>query len=248
MEPKISSYPSLSSYVTFANNPLIYNDPDGKNYVLIIQHNQKDKNGSIIVKVTYYTVASDSDSKKSAELGEQFWEEQNGKFVYSTDEKDYDIIFDIDVVSDENPEEQANIDDNEFALKSDRKATNIGESNALYLKSDDDKIFEGENNPGITADEAIISVKKNSKNNKKVSAHEQGHTLGIDHIDDTIMQEALQGNKGFVTTTVIQTILVNAGIGKSNQLVKPNNADAKIIDNKKQDKPKDFNKGVVKRK
>ena len=77
---------------------------------------------------------------------------------------------------------------------------------------------------GVTKNGNDISLNRKDKDSD-VGSHEIGHALGIEHIENTIMSTAINVNHVTATNNnVIQTILVNAGIGKENGFTKTSTA------------------------
>ena len=89
-----AKYPSLSPYVYCADNPVKLVDPDGEDFVTIIDHENK----TITIKATYYAANKD---KELLQLGIDQWNQQSGKYSYIMEKEGenvpYTINFDLNV-------------------------------------------------------------------------------------------------------------------------------------------------------
>ena len=92
-DPLQRKYPGMSPYNFTANNPMLYVDRDGRDYIVYIDHTTK----TIIIKATYHTVKGDDAS--NAHQGAKKWNDESNKWrlgYNSTGEK-YSIRFELTV-------------------------------------------------------------------------------------------------------------------------------------------------------
>ena len=98
VDPQSDKYPSLSPYVYCADNPVKLVDPNGEDFVTIIDN----KNKTITIKATYYAANKD---KGLLQQGIDLWMQQSDKYSYIM-EKDgqsipYTIKFDLSIAEGE---------------------------------------------------------------------------------------------------------------------------------------------------
>jgi hypothetical protein len=236
IDPQFKKYPGISPYAFCANNPILYIDKDGQDYGVYVDHATK----TIIIKATIYTTA---ESQERAQSAANVWN-GNNKFAYSiTDPKtgvvsQYDIKFELTVECHDMPQ---------YA------AMNNNEANSFEVLPNNNKIFEGKNNPGATEPDHKRSYSKQNIDgvNKQLEtdAHEIGHTLtaGEGHSDGGLMNPSLEGGSLEIQKSTVQNILKSAGIGgndspKVDKTDKPHNP---IHEQNTEQKPTDFEKGKV---
>ena len=190
LDPHAVKYPSMSDYSYVAGNPVIFVDPDGRDYELVWDHEKK----TVKVKMTLYVAEGDENSYNSAANAAQFWNDQSNKFQFVTgrkeNEKAYDIGFEIEVKSVEKPLGEFNNDRTPFVgLES--KMTPSEASNVFQVLPDDQVPNDpgtGNERNGLTTKGALISVKE-SRKNTDTGTHEVGHGLGMKHSLFGIMVE-----------------------------------------------------------
>jgi RHS repeat-associated protein len=189
-DPHGADYFRLSPYNYSNNNPILYNDPTGKDYAIYFKKN-KNGNMEITITATYYVKKGDKESKESAEAGTKLWNDQSGQFVLRVGDKnehtDYEINFDLKVVDVDDPQKEKNKDyhDDDGALTKD------GSSN-IYQVVDDNAI----STPGLTTGLYDAKVRRSKSDDPQAGAHEIGHTLGIDDQGSGVMNG---GNTGETT-------------------------------------------------
>jgi len=219
LEPMIAKYPSLSPYVAFADNPILFKDPSGEDYSVYVDHSEKVR--KITVKAVLYVQKGKADDFNSAKSASEFWNQQSGKYQYKVGRFGnailYDINFEVKVIPVDNPYGEKTSDmGQDYFEGQPKKSTKDNSSNIYELLPNDDSSFildNGEVHNGNTSHGFIIKVKEERKDSE-TGGHEFGHALGFGHLDFTIMSEysnLYRSNK--INETIIQQILQNAGIG-----------------------------------
>jgi hypothetical protein len=99
IDPLAAKYPHQSPYTAFNNNPIYYNDPDGKEGVGVVDH----KNKTITIKAVYYTeVGKDGFSTENLEQLRGINTSLNAQGYQVTDEANalhgYTVQFDLQFV------------------------------------------------------------------------------------------------------------------------------------------------------
>lgn len=195
-DPHSASYFGLSPYCYSNNNPMLYNDPSGKDYAIYFN---QDKNGdwNITITATYYVKKGDDESKKSAEAGTKLWNNQSGQSILRVGDKkehtDYVINFDLKVVEVDDPEKEKKKD---FDKKDDAK-TKDGSSN-VYSVVDDNDI----STPGLTTGLYDAKVRREKKDDPQAGAHEIGHTLGVGDEGSGLMNGGNTGETNIYNTNI----------------------------------------------
>ena len=94
VDPMSAKYPSLSPYTYCADNPVKLVDPNGEDFVTIIDHESK----TITIKATYYAANKD---KELLQHGIDQWNQLSGKYSYLMEKEGenvpYTINFDLNV-------------------------------------------------------------------------------------------------------------------------------------------------------
>ena len=183
VDPQAAKYPSLSPYTYCADNPVKLVDPNGEDFVTIID----DKNKTITIKATYYAANKD---KKLLQQGIDLWMQQSEKYSY-TMEKDgqsipYTIKFDLSIA------------EGDYATSFDAKSampTHQGMNFFEVLP----EVKGSDNNP--IRGKCISGFGINVSNDYtlagydpvRTAAHEIGHSLGC---ADTFLQDDLMVSGG----------------------------------------------------
>jgi hypothetical protein len=135
VDPHSSNYFSLSPYTYVANTPVIAIDPDGRDYILIVDHKAR----TITIKAVYYTKSGDATAYSSAQNATTFWNNKSGKYSYQIKNGkttlSYQINFDLQVHPVASPAGEATKDKSpRFSFT--QKLTSDGSSNIYEIKSD----------------------------------------------------------------------------------------------------------------
>ncbi len=178
VDPLAEKHPNISPYTYCMNNPVVFVDPDGRDFGLYIDFEK----GTVTIRATYYTTNQD---KNSASNATQSWNNQSGKFSYNfTDENGNKQSFkvnyelNVEVVTPDAGQSEMS------ALNQALTANTSGEGN-VYKVVDDNKLDANTN--GSTS-QNYIQV-KNSKKDAETGSHEVGHSLGILHSEKGLMTE-----------------------------------------------------------
>ena len=194
-DPLALSYPSVSPYAYCANNPVNVIDTNGNDYKLVYDEG----NRTITVSAQYYTTESYADGLSKAL---NFWNGQSGKFKI----EGYIINFDLSVVI-VTPFSGRSDHNTIFNMRRQIQENTYEES--LEIKFNE----YGEHIAGVARDGRFITKYINFADEKTVP-HEIGHTLGLMHLDGTIMDPNRDAVMPIVTPEQVESIINNSNTNK----------------------------------
>ena len=170
VDPLAEKYYPYSPYNYCAGDPVNKIDPDGRDYGVVF--NSEDK--TITISATYYAT---SDSYESAKNSVDLINAQSGKFKYEMDGVEYAVNFCLKAVD---------IKSNSIGdLNMAKAMDDTGEANTYLVVPDNDRRLD-ENTNGSTVGGQDIFV-KSSRSKSETGGHEIGHTLGMTHNESGLM-------------------------------------------------------------
>ena len=211
VDPQASKYPSLSPYVYCANNPIKLVDPNGEDYEVVVD----DQNKTITIIAIYYT---SNDNKEKLQKGLDAWNEQSGKYAFVTGKGDksqsYTINFDLSIAMDEKGN----------AIES---CTRDGISNTFSVES---ILTEGRR--GETEEGYKMRVLNNAPD--RTTIHEIGHTIGIGDFSQGVMESGGDGDKiykEFISSSLKSAKIINTGLQFVPEIISPKAKSCSSLEN-----------------
>ena len=199
VDPLSSKYPSESCYSFTANSPMFLMERDGKDYILVVDHNSK----TITVKATYNVVKGDQRSLDDAKNAVEFWNNQSGYYEASVGKGkskiSYTINFDLTVNETTSIQSEMGRPYTDAAVNgpSSTNYANSGKDGQNSFVTYDDADFSKiktkfkatQDADGLTFDGNSIAMPATKSADLKGlgNPHEVGHSLGILHFLGTIM-------------------------------------------------------------
>lgn len=176
-----AKYPNLSPYAYSGNNPILFKDIDGRDFIVVIDH----KNKTITIKqIVFY---KDEAAKKADQGAVTQWESFSA--IYETkDGIKYNVDFDIDTVVLGTKTKPAT--NQEVIDKANEK---LGNNAVLFL---DDTTFKteyinkgGEEDPDLMGgftEGSNVTYNRASVANDNTNAHEKGHQFYLEDKENAV--------------------------------------------------------------
>jgi hypothetical protein len=234
LDPLMKKYPNMSPYIFTANNPVIYVDYDGKDFILKIEGNK------MTISATYY-IENDEKMIKQVNNAISYINSHSDKFKFTDkDGNIYDIKFNL------KSEIKETEDEAESAALSDDSGNFIKDDGGFPLdvfgtmgstkKGGDLTLIANANNAPPYWKEKFPEIEKDPDGyNTEVIKHEILHTLGVDH--------KASGERGTqITESVVKGMLRYAGQKNLKKgLIEPEKSKGfSMMDNKKLKKNPDY--------
>ena len=191
VDPMSDKYPLFSPYVYCANNPIKLVDPNGEDYVVIVD----EKKQTMTIKAIYYTA---EDNKSELQEGLDIWNSQSGRFYHKMNGKNYEVVFDLQVA------------EGDFSTDSEARSAAFGDGK-MSINNYFEKSSPGVNKRGATTDGNIIQLDPEIGGRRSL-AHEIGHTIGIGEWTFGLMSQGTEETQ-ITRRNVLQT-MARAGLGR----------------------------------
>ncbi len=158
VDPMADKYPGISPYAYCAWNPVKLVDPDGRDWVVVFDHEKK----TVTIEAKYAT--NNDDAKASAEKAIKVWNDLSGEYSLMVGKEKYTVHFNLSVIGEDEYDSKDKCH-NKYSLvpfctnnKGERDENVLG---TTYLR--------------------IVNVRESEKDNYVTSSHEIGHSLGLLH-------------------------------------------------------------------
>lgn len=204
VDPMSDKYPSMSPYMYCAGNPIGLKDPNGEDFDPKIDHEKK----TITINAVYYTATQ---NKAKLQNAIDVWNKQSGNYYFQPEGSSdkYTINFDLKIAE---GNYATNQDATDAAFnKNWSNIENVYKIESILSDYDNMPIYDAN---GITLQNNQMSILPNAPNITRTSAHEIGHTLGIDEMSRGLMKSG--GYSSMIYPEHIANILKTAGINVSN--------------------------------
>jgi len=240
LDPYAENYYSLSPYSFLGNNPLVFADPDGKDYGVYIDH---EKN-TINIKSHYIVNSRDSELMNKVA---KYYNDLSGNFVYTIGEGieaiGYTINFEVTVEIDDNASVLGQQDfmtaGYDRAQKSNKENTN-NEINSLVTSKAHIGFKKNPNLQGITGGKDAI-IREGGIDKYNTAKHEVGHNFGMSHTSG-LMHRSEGSN---ITAHSIGETLSRVGLGTVKYGDNTGNGAKASINGENGKAPSNFNAGSV---
>ncbi len=223
LDPAKKKYPNKSAYTSFGNNPILYTDPGGDDYMLVINHNAR----TITVRACFQNVSEGDAYDATISNAITTLSTEMNKFVYTTNSGiEYEIIADISVYNEHKYSYAEHGPINNILV--DEGSGVMERGNEYFGNEHTMKKMNRRSGGGITYFDKIFVYSWQQRNNSRSIMHEIGHSLGFLHllgsrIDEETSPPSIKGFTGIMDPLAsgltfsgqgIETMLGAAGIGK----------------------------------
>ncbi|MBG0513201.1 RHS repeat-associated core domain-containing protein [Elizabethkingia meningoseptica] len=190
IDPLAEKYPHMYPYNYVANNPVMFVDPDGRDFGIRIDH----KNKTIVIEANYYYQNKESYDKNKGALAQ--WNGLGATYI-TADGVDYAVTFDVKGIVVEEGQSVQELAANDPIGNSVQELSDNGYSSWVLGKTgSESKTQEHLDNQGGGATVRGKNIaNKNSVANDKTRTHEMGHTFGQGENAGGVMDYAESFNK-----------------------------------------------------